>query len=100
MVRKHVSTNMIDANVLRKDYEWVKEQILKEKPTIVLGGFTPPTVKHDMKLGKIVKENSNAFFGIWGPIPGVLKQRLFNEYPNLPQQPFYQRCWRKSAGGK
>ncbi len=83
MARRYVSTKIIDANVLKKDYGWIGEQIKKEKPKLVIGGFTPPTLKLDLKLGQVTKSTSNALFGIWGPVPTMIHKRLFKEFPTL-----------------
>lgn len=83
MIRNIVSTKIIDANVLRTDYDWIAEHIKSEDPKIVLGGFAPPTIDEDLKLGIYVKKNSKAIFGIWGPVPANIKDALFKKFPEL-----------------
>ncbi len=77
------AVRLIDANVLQKDYDWVAKEIKKEDPKIVIGNITAPTLYHDTKLADVVKENSSAYYGTWGPIPSAIHDKMFKDFPNL-----------------
>ena len=70
------TTDLIDASVVNKNYDWIENIIKKQKPKIIIGGFSAPTSKIDMKLGEYAKKY-NAKFGIWGPLPSALRDFLY-----------------------
>jgi len=39
MTRKIISTKIIGANIMRKNYDWIADSIKLESPKIVLGGL-------------------------------------------------------------
>jgi len=77
--RKYVSVDLVDAMVLDKDYDYIESIIKKEKPKIVIGGFTTGSLKLDMRLGEISRKHG-ALFGIFGPLPSSIRDFLFNNF--------------------
>ncbi len=75
--------DIVDLNIMDKGYDYLTEILEKKKPRLVIGGFSIPAVFLDMHLCKIVRENSNAKVGVWGPIPSALRDLLFSKFPEL-----------------
>lgn len=74
---------LTDLNIFDKDYDYLIQILKKEKPRLVIGGFTTPSIFIDMKLCEIAKQNCNAKVGIWGPIPSALRNLLYKKFPAL-----------------
>src|SRR3989338_6743013 len=74
---------LIDLIILDKDYDYLIPILRKEKPKLVIGGFAIPSIFIDLKLCEIVKKNSSARVGIWGPIPSALRDFLFTKFSAL-----------------
>lgn len=75
--------DLIDLNILDKNYDYFAPILKKANPKIVIGGFTTPAIFVDMELCKIVRENCNAKVGIWGPIPSAIRKLLYEKFPEL-----------------
>jgi radical SAM superfamily enzyme YgiQ (UPF0313 family) len=75
--------SLIDLNITNKDYSYVLPILEKEKPKLVIGGFTTPSIFVDMKLCDVVKEHCNAKVGIWGVVPSAIRKLLYKKFPSL-----------------
>jgi len=73
------SVALVDLNVIDKDYDYLEPIIQKEKPKLIVGGYTTASMYVDMKLGELAKKY-NIPFGIWGNQPSSLRERLFSEF--------------------
>jgi len=93
--KKYCSVGLIDANILDKDYNFIEEAISKDKPKIIIGGFTAPSMEIDLKLGEIAKKY-NSLFGVWGPLPAAMRDFIFKNYEidfiieNEPEMTMYE----------
>lgn len=74
---------LIDLNIMDKDYAYLIPLLKKEKPRIVIGSFAIPSIFIDLELCGVVKQNSDAKFGIWGPIPSALRDFFYKKFPDL-----------------
>lgn len=75
--------NLIDLNILDKDYDFLIPILKKEKPKIIIGGFAVPSIFIDLELCRVVKRYGKANVGIWGPIPSALRDFLYKRFPDL-----------------